>query len=407
MSAPTKMAAARCVGPAQASFAGAARDRATIEIHDGLEAVEQEWRQLESRCPASPYQAYDWQHAYVAHALGRGEAVRVAVVRDGADGRPLMLLALVVRRRGAMTIATTIGGKHANFHLPMFCAQAGRQLPPEAVRAHLSEIGLRLRIDAFHFRNVPTTWRGQPNPLVLPGARPSPSFAYATSFADLPADAPAVRLSGSTRKKLRRKGAWLEEIGPVAVARAMTGQAAEATLDAFFALKARRMRDLGLDDPFEVAGAQAFLRAAAQPDAGGRAPVALWRLTCGARTVAVFGAACDGRRASGMINAFDTAPEIARCSPGDLLMLEVIESLRGEGYDSFDLGVGEARYKSQFCETVEPLVDLTVPVSLAGRAYACVAASAGTAKRWAKTTKPVAAAIARGRRLAASLTRPG
>jgi len=407
LSAPTQIAATHRVAPAPAVCADAARRCSMLEIHDHLEDVRDEWRDLESRCPASPYQAYDWQHAYAAHALGPRDTVRVAVVRDAVDARPLMLLALVVRARGAMTIGTTIGGKHANFHMALACSQGEKRLSPDATRAHLSEIGRRLRLDAFHFRNLPVTWRGEANPLALPGARPSPSDAFATSFGDLPADAPAVRLSASTRKKLRRKSEWLAEIGPVGFDRATTAREADAMIEAFLALKARRMRDLGLDDPFADAGAQAFLRAAAQPGADGRAPVSLWRLTCGERAVAVFGAACDGRRASGMITAFDTAPEIARCSPGDLLMLRVIEDLRRAGYEGFDLGVGEARYKSQFCETVEPLVDVTIPVSAAGRAYACLAASAGTLKRWAKTTQPVAAAISRGRRLAASVTRPG
>jgi CelD/BcsL family acetyltransferase involved in cellulose biosynthesis len=401
----TKAAAVGCADEAPASPAQTASPKALIEIHSRLEDVEAVWRQLEAQGLASPYQSYDWQRAYSDHVLHAGEGVRIALVRDEPSRRPILILPLALRRRGALRIASTIGGKHANFHLPIFCAQAGPHLAPDAVRAHLVEIARLLRLDAFDFRNLPATWRGQPNPLVLPDARPSPSDAYWSSFADRPAEAPAVSLSSDTRKKLRKKARWLEEIGPVRFARATEPGAAREALEAFFALKARRMRDLGIEDPFACGRARAFLEAATRPDAEGRAPVLLWSLRAGGRIVASFGAACDGRRACGMITAFDTTPEIARCSPGDLLMLQVIESLRADGYESFDLGVGEARYKAQFCDAVEPLYDLALPVSVTGRAYARVATAAGRLKRWGKGTPLVAAAFKRWRRLAAPVTR--
>ncbi|WP_349367944.1 GNAT family N-acetyltransferase [Salinarimonas sp.] len=401
----TKVAAVPRADEASALSAEMSSPRAVIEIHARIEDAEAAWRQLEAQCLASPYQGFDWQRAYAMHALRPRESVRVAIVRDAPSRRAVLLLPLVLRWRGAMLIASTVGGKHANFHMPLFCAQAGPHLAPEAVRGHLTEIARRLRIDAYDFQSLPATWRGQPNPLVLPAARPSPSDAYWTSLADRPDGAPAVALSADTRKKLRKKARWLEEIGAVGFARAETPEDARETLEAFFALKTKRMRDLGIEDPFACERARAFLEAATRPDGEMPAPVLLWSLRAGERIVATFGAACDGRRASGMITAFDTRPDIARCSPGDLLMMRVVEALRADGYESFDLGVGEARYKSQFCDALEQLYDVALPVSVAGRGYARLARSATRLKRWAKTTPVVAAAIRRGRRLAAPVTR--
>ncbi|MGJ3264532.1 MAG: GNAT family N-acetyltransferase [Salinarimonas sp.] len=395
MTATTKYAAL----DAPRTAAHAAADEATIVVHDGLASAREAWVPLEAHCLASPYQAFAWQSAFAAHALGAGATVHVAVLHEPQTKRPVLIMPLAVGRRGLLSVASALGGKHANFHLPLFCPQARPLLTPAAMRAHLGTIGRAIGVDAFAFVNLPRTWLGQPNPLVLPGARPAASDAYWSAFADRPQDGPAAPLSAETRKKLRKKERGLAQLGPVAASRATSAAEVGRTLEAFFALKSRRMGALGLPNPFDDRGTRDFLRAAADPDGPGRPAMTLWRLCVGERIAAVFGAACDGVRASGMITAFDDAPEIARATPGDLLMLSVIEELRAEGYDSFDLGVGEARYKGHFCDRTEEMLELTLPVSIAGRAFAAKAGVAGRVKRWAKGSPGVAAALARGRRL--------
>ena len=41
-----------------------------------------------------------------------------------SSGRPALLLPLAIRREAGLNIATTIGGKHANFNLPIFAGLA-------------------------------------------------------------------------------------------------------------------------------------------------------------------------------------------------------------------------------------------------------------------------------------------
>jgi CelD/BcsL family acetyltransferase involved in cellulose biosynthesis len=127
---------------------------------------------------------------------------------------------------------------------------------------------------------------------------------------------------------------------------------------------------MGLPNPFEDNATQAFLRAAALAGlAEGRPAIELHALMLGDRIVAAFGAAVDDILCCGMFTSFDADPAIARASPGELLMLEVIHFQCGQGRRAFDLGVGEARYKNSLCDEVEELVDVTLPITARGRIY--------------------------------------
>ena len=102
-----------------------------------------------------------------------------------------------------------------------------------------------------------------------------------------------------------------------------------------------------------------------------------------------------GDRLSGLFLSYDADPEIARSSPGELMVQAVVREAIARGLTTFDLGVGEARYKDDACETVEELFDSAVAVTALGR----VAAFAFMAKQRAKRR------IKRSPRLLAFFTR--
>ncbi len=241
-----------------------------------------------------------------------------------------------------------------------------------------------MRVDAFAFRNMPRAWRGEPNPLAA-GGRPSPSDAYGLTLVP-DADALMERaLSRDARKKLRQKEKYLAEIGPVSCRAARDEGEVDAFLAAFLEQKRLRFRELGIPDPFACEGVRGFLRAAALAGLERGAPaLELHALLAGERVVAVLGAAVDARRCCGMFISFDPDPPVARCSPGDVLLARVVPAQARSGRTAFDLGVGEAAYKTRLCSEVEPLVDLHLPVTPKGRAFALAAEGFARAKRAVK-----------------------
>lgn len=357
----------------------------TVETFDTPDRIEPLWRDLQDNGLSSPYQRFDWIQAYVEScAAAEGFSPRILVFRDGA-GRAVLLLPLAVKRQGGLCVARLIGGKQANFGLPVWASETAPN--PLELRALLRDVGARqLCLDAYLFANLPRSWRGFANPLA-DGGRPSPSDGYRLAL-DADPQATLKRAYGAdARKKLRSKERKLAELGEVRHIVASDPGEVERILQAFLDQKQERFEQLRIANPFADPATREFLRAGCLAGLARGAPaIELHALAAGERIVATFGGAVDRARFCGMFTSFDTAPEAARSSPSELLLMRVIEAQCREGRTTFDLGVGEAAYKDSVCDAVEPLVDVTLGVSARGRLLALAANGLSRAKRFVKRT---------------------
>lgn len=387
-------------GEAPAPAAGLEAPPLRLALVRDLAEVEETWRAFETTATGTPYQRWDWVRAAALLEADRGARVVAVLGRDGA-GAPALLLPLALRRAGPLVLAGPVGGKHANFHAGLWRPDA----PWGDARALLAAVGRLVGADAVAFPYAPRAWNGVPNPLVPDDAGEADSPAHRLRL-DPDADATIARaLSRDTRKKIRQKENRLGELGPVTFRRAESPAEVEEVLAAFLAQKAERRRTSGLPNPFEDEAARAFLRQACLAGLDRGAPaVETYALRAGSRVVATFAGAADGTRLCGMVNAFEAGdPEIVRRSPGDILLVHLIAEQCRRGRATFDLGTGAAPYKERFCDELEPLAGVLVPVTALGRAYAALSRLKGRAKRLVKDTPWLWDAVRRLRRQAAAL----
>jgi CelD/BcsL family acetyltransferase involved in cellulose biosynthesis len=80
----------------------------------------------------------------------------------------------------------------------------------------------------------------------------------------------------------------------------------------------------------------------------------------------------------------------------------VVADAIARGFCEFDLGVGEARYKNEACEAVEPLFDSAFGVSARGRLAAWAFLAGQRAKRAIKQSPRLKALHTRLRRARAT-----
>ena len=81
-----------------------------------------------------------------------------------------------------------------------------------------------------------------------------------------------------------------------------------------------------------------------------------------------------------MINSFDLG-EVSQCHPGEVLLRDVIGNACADGLETFDLGVGDTPYKTNWCPHVDRLFETHLALSARGLPYSFAAASFLRAKR--------------------------
>ncbi len=373
----------------------ATKSWSSLSVGEEIAALADEWRALEDRALVTPYQAYGWVRPFT-DTVGAAErmAFRHAVLRD-AGGAALAILPLVITRRSGIRFAEFIGGKHANYHMGIYDPAFAAGLDAAGARLILAEIGAAIGgLDAFIFVNQPTQWQGVPNPLAQLAGGPSPSGAY--KLALVPGDGEGSlrrSMSSHAHKKLKNKRNRFVTYGPSEMVRARTPAEIARVIDAFLRQKAARFAMMGIADPFAPPAVRRFLERGAQAD-GDRPPVLeLYSLDVAGQSVATYVGAVQAGRFSGMATSFAMDSEVAKTSPGEILLVDLIRLKSREGITVFDLGVGEARYKTTICDERDDLVDSFLPLTARGHAFALFSRAKREAKRRIKAS-PVALKLA-------------
>lgn len=384
--------------PRQATSSAPVLPFARVDVYTDPRAALDAWTELEAIAPITGYQTRRFLLPLL-DTLGtrRGFSAMISVARDGA-GRPIGLLPLGLARRGPFQVALFLGDRQSNFNMPLIAP--GVHFDRAACEVWLTETARNAprRLDLFLLLNQPLAWEHCANPFASLPRRDSPSFAFATSLGAAP---PA---SKRARRKLLKKAQRLARFGEVTCEHAANPDRARAILDAFLRQKLSRFSRAGLDPEFARPQMRAFLdRAVTRGLTEGRAAIELHALCVGERIVATYGAIRHGSHLHAMFNSFEQDEAIARCSPGDLLLQHVIDDARGRGISGFDLGIGEARYKSSVCKDVVPLFDCIVPMTALGRIGGMLAALRLSAKRRIKRSPTIWGLVQKSRTLAARI----
>lgn len=356
---------------------------ARVEMYDSMAAAEPHWRALElTGGLATPYQGFDLLDVWQRHVGVEAGVTPLIVVAFNAADAPLFVLPFGSRIIFGCRVVEFLGGKHANFNMPLWRRDAAALITAADLRAVLER--LAGRADLVRLINQPLSWAGATNPFALLPHQHAANFGHSGA---LVADFEALlraRTNSSDRKKMRKKEHVLASFGAVRFEQARGPQEVRHVLDAFFKQKGARMRALGLPDVFASPGVRRFIEAASAGDSiDGAAPVELYALMVDDIIVATMGGIAGGGRFCAMFNSI-AAGRYAQTSPGEQLIVRLVRQCCARGFNAFDLGIGEAQYKNLFCGDAEPLFDSYLPLSATGRWLAAAFALTATAKRTVK-----------------------
>lgn len=357
---------------------------ARIEIVNDVAAAEAPWRALLARnAVATPYQNDTWIALWQQH-VGALEGIRPFIV-IGYDikGEALFVLPLGRSRIGPITVARFFGGKHSNLNMGVW----RRDFAETATAGEMEDIIERISghsIDLLQLSNQPAEWNGVANPLTLLPHQPSTSDNFRLALAKPGANVVKEQISSTMRSRLRSKERKLAKLADYRYTRPQSVVEVDLYLDAFFMQKATRLQQQGIENVFALPGVAQFARAVCREGMDeGRPLVEIHVLEAEGEVLALFAGTQDGDRFTAMFNSY-TLGENARWSPGLILLMHLVADCGDRGIKSFDIGLGDAQYKSFFCKEREPLIDNFIPLSTAGRVLSAAIRPAYAAKRWIK-----------------------
>jgi CelD/BcsL family acetyltransferase involved in cellulose biosynthesis len=370
-----------------------------VEVFQDLAAVEPVWRRLErAGAVATPYQRHDLLAAWQRHV---GVAIGVTpfvVVGTNETGAPSFLWPLGKRKRGPLQILEFLGGKHASFSFGLWHPETAEAVGAGEIEKILKRIGREHGVDLVALSRQQASWEGLANPFARLPFRPSSDDSYRLDLGETGAAVLEAQLTAAQRRQLRNKERKLQALGGYRHLKGSTPCEVERLLNAFFALKAAHLAAQGLHNVFLEPGIQSFLRDACLSGLDeGRPNLEIHALEGGGEILALFAGTTDGRRFSSMFNTYTLGPQ-GRYSPGLILLRHMIADLAQRGHQSFDLSIGEARYKRIFCKEAEPLFDTLLPLTPLGAAAAAAAQAAGSIKRSIKRNPALWSAVLRLRR---------
>lgn len=352
---------------------------ARVDVLRCLDDAVDAWRGLEQvGAVSSPYQRRDWVELWHRHITTLGAPVIVVGYDDHAV--PLFLWPLAIRRIGPLSAGMFMGGKHATLNFPAWRVDYAQSLAADDLKQILDRIANAApELDLLLLLNQPATWSKLGNPFALLPHQRSADDTYRLTLTAAP-DPAAVNISQGTRRRLRKKENQLARLAGYRYHRASSAAEVERFLGAFFVQKAAQLADLGVDNAFAKPGIQAFVRAACHRGLeAGHPLIELHALEAEGEVLALFAGLHDEQRFTLAFNSLTRGPH-ARHSPGLVLLQHLIVDCARRGFEAFDIGPGDARYKTYFCKEFEALIDSVLPLSGRGRMAAPFIRATLTAK---------------------------
>jgi CelD/BcsL family acetyltransferase involved in cellulose biosynthesis len=374
----------------------------SLAVTPDLASIASDWRALQQGAPISPYQRFDLAETWTRRAAdSAGVEPRIGVVRNAGDEVVMILPFGFVRRLGT-AVAVYLGGSHFNVNLPL--ADPRLSLGPDTLTRIFDSYCRLTGADVLHLTNQPVAWRSAAHPFFCLPHQDAPDDVSLIHIKDGDfAKYVATELERKVRSELRRKAAKFAEAG-AHMFRADTPDRVERCLDAFMRQKAKRLSTQGLDDPFAVPGIRAFFRDAALQGLTGPGGMEFHALQSAAgHLLAVRAGARHQDQHAMMVQSFDPDDPLAKFSPSEYLIAEVLEDGCRHGFTNFDFGVGANRFKKVWSNGAVGLFNVTHAASAKGQLYAGMMRLAGAATRYIKGNPKLFSAVQDARALTARL----
>jgi CelD/BcsL family acetyltransferase involved in cellulose biosynthesis len=356
----------------------------SLAITSDLPGLKDLWETMQAAVPCTAAQTYDWAQAWTQHVLDPEGRTAVIVVGYGATGAPFFLWPFEMGVESGVRVLKWLSQDHANYNMGLFAPEAAQGLAAADISRLLREAARQVGASAAILDAQPFTWDGILNPFAELSHQRSPNSGYAVKLGNF-AELYETRFSKRSRGTLDRKERKLQELGRLDYGWAETHDEKIALLETFFTQKTQQFAAMGVTDIFD-AHARAFYRALALLERDDPSRLRLGYIKLDGNVLATFsGTVCHDRMSVALSSL--TEADAQRQSPGALLLRHQIEEASNAGLAFYDLGVGRARHKDEWCDVVQPLFDSFIAFTPQGLVLTVPLAAWARVKRVIKSNR--------------------
>jgi CelD/BcsL family acetyltransferase involved in cellulose biosynthesis len=331
-----------------------------------MSELEPGWMQLQAEGEAFAYQTLDWTKAVFTHLASKSRSRPFFIeVRDADAHRIIMMLPLIITKRFGLTTISAFNYDVCEYAAPLVASglsltTAQMDVIWEAICAVLP------KSDLVDIRQIPERVSTVPNPLALmPHKRDSDLSAYGLSLEGDPKTLLPRLLPPARHKELQKKLRRLHARGNVQFVEAKNEMQASQIFEAMLDQRLRRFKKLGRFDLLSRPEIVSFYREAAYQSLRDSGPVRLFGLFVDDECIAANYVLVHARTAHGVILSIADG-KWKNCSAGIVIATKIIEWAAEQGYDYFDLTIGNLAYKSDVGAQSRPLHRITQARTLLG-----------------------------------------
>lgn len=333
--------------------------------------LEEEWRSFEQTAICTPFQNFDWLNMWFSHAGRLCNWTPCLFHGTSRNGDTVFILPMGFHTVGGLRILSWLGDAHSTYRMGLFDRQWVQHQNPEKTR-HLMKQVLKLLppVDVIHLGAQPSSWERTTNPFALISALPTASYSHAIKLQPEFEALYAAKRTPSTIKKARKRERTFNRRYPLSFHTVTDKTELARVMDELIRQKSVRLKDMGVHDFFSDAGIRSFFRAATLSGLDGTSHrFKIFYLKAGDRIAATWMGITHRNRFFGLMNTMTDHPDIRRYSPGEVALRYAISECCKNDIHTFDLAVGESRYKSEWCDQHLTLFETILPVTLKGHVY--------------------------------------
>ena len=365
-----RWASTPCIGALKTSVG-----RIRLTVFRDFRSIENQWCALQERGICAQAQTYAQAEAWF-RLVSMADGAEPAIVCGHAESGELQFVwPFEVRDIRRTRCLSWIGAEHASYNMGCYSLSFARGVTSEDMRALINHTAQLVDVSAVRFDNQPFERNGVSNPMALLPHQPSANEGHVILLDQDFDTLYRNRFGGKSRNESRRKERRLRQEWDVQVGWAETPAERRTLLDELFRQNCAQIA---------CASQRAFYHelASTRTDLPGRLEIAY------VKTDDQYAAISCGIRFKDRITTLLTSTHdgpTRKYSPGSILLRRQIEHACRKGLNFFDMGAGDVRRKSAWCDVDTPLFRSVMAFDQSGYAVTAQGALIGKTKRFIET----------------------